>query len=55
VPPSTQRKSEDGLSYTIFTGSLEPGARVVVGAEDNELIFEVVEGAIGGTREEADK
>jgi ATP-dependent Clp protease ATP-binding subunit ClpC len=40
-----QRRVDNQLSRMILDGSLEPGDRVVVGAEDGQLAFEVVEGA----------
>ena len=40
-----QRRVDNPLSRMLLNGSLEPGHRVTVGAEDGELIFEVVEGA----------
>ena len=40
-----QRRVDNELSRMILGGSLEPGDRVVVGAQDGELTFEVVEGA----------
>ena len=40
-----QRRVDNQLSRMILDGSLEPGDKVVVGAQDAELIFEVVEGA----------
>ena len=40
-----QRRVENELSRMVLDGSLEPGDRVVVGVEDGELTFEVVEHA----------
>ena len=50
-----QRRVENQLSRMVLGGSLKPGNRVVVGAENSELTFEVVEdaAAVGATREEA--
>jgi ATP-dependent Clp protease ATP-binding subunit ClpC len=42
---TVQRRVDNQLSRMILDGSLEPGDKVIVGAEDGELIFEVVEGA----------
>ena len=46
-----QRRVDNQLSRMILDGSLEPGNKVVVGTQDSELDFEVVEGATvtGGT------
>jgi ATP-dependent Clp protease ATP-binding subunit ClpC len=38
-----QRRVDNQLSRMILDGSLEPGNKVVVGAEDDELTFEVAE------------
>ena len=40
-----QRRVDNQLSRMILDGSLEPGNKVVVGTQDSELDFEVVEGA----------
>ncbi|HEV2094100.1 MAG TPA: AAA family ATPase [Rubrobacter sp.] len=40
-----QRRVDNPLSRMILDGSLEPGNKVVVGAQDGELSFEVVQGA----------
>ena len=40
-----QRRVDNQLSRMILDGSLEPGEKVVVGTQDSELDFEVVEGA----------
>jgi ATP-dependent Clp protease ATP-binding subunit ClpC len=40
-----QRRVDNQLSRMILDGSLEPGDKVVVGTQDSELDFEVVEGA----------
>jgi ATP-dependent Clp protease ATP-binding subunit ClpC len=40
-----QRRVDSQLSRMILDGSLEPGNKVVVGTQDSELDFEVVEGA----------
>src|ERR671916_425232 len=40
-----QRRVENELSRMVLDGSLEPGDRIVVGVEDGELTFEVVEHA----------
>jgi ATP-dependent Clp protease ATP-binding subunit ClpC len=40
-----QRRVDNELSRMVLSGSLEPGDRVVVGAEEERLTFEVVEGA----------
>jgi ATP-dependent Clp protease ATP-binding subunit ClpC len=47
-----QRRVDNPLSRMLLDGSLEPGSRVVVGAENGELTFEVVERATaaGGSR-----
>jgi ATP-dependent Clp protease ATP-binding subunit ClpC len=42
---TVQRRVDNQLSRMILDSSLEPGDKVVVGAQDGELIFEVVEGA----------
>ena len=46
-----QRRVDNQLSRMILDGSLEPGNKVVVGAEDDELTFEVAErsAVAGGT------
>jgi ATP-dependent Clp protease ATP-binding subunit ClpC len=48
---TVQRRVDNQLSRTILDGSLEPGDKVVVGAQDGELVFEVTERATvtGGT------
>jgi ATP-dependent Clp protease ATP-binding subunit ClpC len=45
-----QRKIDNQLSKMVLDGSLEPGDKVVVGAEEGRLTFEVVEGTavVGG-------
>lgn len=44
-----QRRVDNELSRMVLDGSLNPGDRVVVGAEDGELTFEVAEEAkVGG-------
>jgi ATP-dependent Clp protease ATP-binding subunit ClpC len=40
-----QRRVDNQLSKMVLEGSLEPGDKVVVGAEEGRLTFEVVEGA----------
>ena len=40
-----QRRVDNELSRLVLGGSLEPGDKVVVGAEEGNLTFEVVEGA----------
>src|ERR687889_823904 len=40
-----QRRMDNELSSMVLSGSLEPGDRVVIGAEEEKLTFEVVEGA----------
>ncbi len=40
-----QRSVDNQLSRMILDGSLEPGDKVIVGAEEGRLNFEVVEGA----------
>ena len=40
-----QRRVDNELSRMILDGSLEPGDKVIVGAEEGRLDFEVVEGA----------
>jgi ATP-dependent Clp protease ATP-binding subunit ClpC len=42
---TAQRRVDNQLSRMILDGSLEPGDKVVVSAQDSELIFEVVEEA----------
>ncbi len=42
---TVQRRVDNQLSRMILDGSLEPGDKVVVSAQDGELIFEVVEEA----------
>jgi ATP-dependent Clp protease ATP-binding subunit ClpC len=42
---TVQRRVDNQLSRMILEGSLEPGDKVVVGAQDDELIFAVVEEA----------
>jgi ATP-dependent Clp protease ATP-binding subunit ClpC len=48
---TVQRRVDNQLSRMILDGSLEPGDKVVVGAQDGELVFEVTERATvtGGT------
>jgi ATP-dependent Clp protease ATP-binding subunit ClpC len=45
-----QRKIDNQLSKMVLDGSLEPGDKVVAGAEGGEITFEVVEGTavVGG-------
>jgi ATP-dependent Clp protease ATP-binding subunit ClpC len=43
-----QRRVDNRLSKMVLEGALEPGDRVVVGAQDGELSFEVLEGAAAG-------
>jgi ATP-dependent Clp protease ATP-binding subunit ClpC len=45
-----QRRVDNELASMVLSGSLHPGDRVVVGARDGEITFEIVEGAaaIGG-------
>jgi ATP-dependent Clp protease ATP-binding subunit ClpC len=46
-----QRRVDNELSRMVLDGSLNPGDRVVVGAEEGRLAFDVVEGAtVGGAR-----
>jgi len=47
---TVQRRIDNELSRMVLGGSLEPGDKVVVGAEEGRLTFEVVEGAavVGG-------
>ena len=40
-----QRRVDNQLSRMVLDGSLEPGDKVVVSAQDDELTFEVVERA----------
>jgi ATP-dependent Clp protease ATP-binding subunit ClpA len=40
-----QRRVDNELSRMVLEGSLNPGDRVVVGAEEDRLTFEVLEGA----------
>jgi ATP-dependent Clp protease ATP-binding subunit ClpC len=40
-----QRRVDNELSRMVLEGSLEPGDKVIVGAEEGRLNFEVVEGA----------
>ena len=42
---TVQRRVDNQLSRMILEGSLEPGDKVVVNAQDGELIFEIVAGA----------
>ena len=46
-----QRRVDNDLSRMVLDGSLNPGDKVVVGAEEGMLTFEVMEGAspIGAT------
>ncbi len=44
-----QRRVDNELSRMVLGGALDPGDRVVVGAEDGSLTFEVLEGAAEGT------
>jgi ATP-dependent Clp protease ATP-binding subunit ClpC len=45
-----QRRIDNELASMVLGGSLKPGGRVIVGAEEGRLIFEVLEGAavVGG-------
>jgi ATP-dependent Clp protease ATP-binding subunit ClpC len=47
---TVQRRIDNELSRMVLGGSLEPGDKVVVGAEEGRITFEVVEGAavVGG-------
>jgi ATP-dependent Clp protease ATP-binding subunit ClpC len=38
-----QRRVDNHLSRMLLDGSLEPGSKVIVGAEDGELTFEIAE------------
>ena len=38
-----QRRVDNRLSRMLLDGSLEPGSKVLVGAEDRELTFEIAE------------
>ena len=40
-----QRRVDNDLSRMVLEGSLNPGDKVVVGAEEGDLTFEVLEGA----------
>ena len=40
-----QRRADNDLSRMLLDGSLNPGDKVVVGAEEGMLTFEVLEGA----------
>ena len=40
-----QRRVDNRLSRMLLDGSLEPGSKVLVGAEDRELAFEIAERA----------
>jgi ATP-dependent Clp protease ATP-binding subunit ClpC len=40
-----QRRVDNELSRLVLSGELNPGDRVIVGSEDGELTFEVVQGA----------
>jgi ATP-dependent Clp protease ATP-binding subunit ClpC len=44
-----QRRVDNELSRMVLGGALDPGDRVVVGAEEGSLTFEVLEGAAEGT------
>ena len=44
-----QRRVDNELSRMVLGGALDPGDRVVVGAEEGRLTFEVLEGAAEGT------
>jgi ATP-dependent Clp protease ATP-binding subunit ClpC len=48
---TVQRRVDNQLSRMILDGSLKPGDKVVAGAQDGELVFEVIEEATvaGGT------
>jgi ATP-dependent Clp protease ATP-binding subunit ClpC len=47
-----QRRVDNELASMVLGGALNPGDRVVVGADDGELTFDVLEGAAVGAREE---
>ena len=40
-----QRRVDNNLSRMVLEGSLNPGDKVVIGAEDGRLTFEVLQGA----------
>jgi ATP-dependent Clp protease ATP-binding subunit ClpC len=40
-----QRRVDNRLSTMLLSGELNPGDRLIVGAEDGELTFEVIQGA----------
>jgi ATP-dependent Clp protease ATP-binding subunit ClpC len=40
-----QRRVDNDLSRMVLDGSLNPGDKVVVGAEESKLTFDVLEGA----------
>jgi ATP-dependent Clp protease ATP-binding subunit ClpC len=46
-----QRRVDNELSRMVLDGALNPGDRVVVGAEEDRLTFEVLEGAAAGREE----
>ncbi len=45
-----QRRIDNELASMVLGGSLKPGGRVIVGAEEGRLTFELLEGAavVGG-------
>jgi ATP-dependent Clp protease ATP-binding subunit ClpC len=46
-----QRRVDNELSRMVLSGTLNPGDKVVVGAEEGRLTFEVLEGAAGEAQE----
>jgi ATP-dependent Clp protease ATP-binding subunit ClpC len=48
-----QRRVDNELSRMVLGGTLNPGDKVIVGAEDGNLAFEVVEGAVEAVASEA--
>jgi ATP-dependent Clp protease ATP-binding subunit ClpC len=48
-----QRRVDNELSRMVLGGTLNPGGKVIVGAEDGNLAFEVVEGAVEAVASEA--
>jgi ATP-dependent Clp protease ATP-binding subunit ClpC len=49
-----QRRIDNELARMVLGGSLNPGDRVVVGAEEGRLSFEVLEGAVASTGERSE-
>ena len=49
-----QRRVDNDLSRMVLEGTLKPGDRVVVGAEEGRLTFKVLEGAATTSSVQAD-